>query len=77
MTECTQIVIRTHSIRHRHKTNVGILAEMLPDDILMYCKQHHLLEPMLGSAVGEVAKTSAASNDYQDPYPELAATPPS
>jgi hypothetical protein len=32
---------------HRHKTNLRVLQEMLPDDLLSYCQHHGLLDSIL------------------------------
>jgi hypothetical protein len=39
----------------RHKTNMGVLREVLPPDMLDYCEKHCLLDGVLGN------ETEAAS----------------
>ncbi len=45
---CDWLIFRSScAITHRHKTNLRVLQEMLPDDLLSYCQHHGLLDSIL------------------------------
>ena len=42
----TMMILVSHYY-YRHKTNLRVLREMLPEDLLSYCQHHGLLDSIL------------------------------
>jgi hypothetical protein len=63
-----------HSQLNRHRMSLPELQDWVPDDVLQYCREHQMLDQIMGSSPGmQRPSGSAATSDYRPPYSAAAA----
>lgn len=58
-------MLRVSCDTYRHKTNMNVIREMLPEELLHYCQEHSLLDGVLSPETAPDTGT-AATSDYDN-----------